>query len=84
MTRSNVNMVHSKRTLFFAVADIKLLAPSMQSIVANCGIAAKSADARDKYFQSYVEKAEICSSRSEPLCKVRMQTFIVFSVASRP
>ena len=48
----------------FGVADIKLLAASMQSVVAECETAAKSVDARDKYFQSYVGEAGICSSSS--------------------
>ena len=48
----------------YGVADIKLLAASMQSVVTECGVAAKSADARDKYFQSYVGEAGICSSSS--------------------
>merc|ERR1712048_1162498 len=50
----------------FGVADIKLLAASMQSVVAACGTAAKSGDARDKYFQSYVGEAGICLRSEVP------------------
>merc|ERR1712087_40789 len=34
----------------------------MQSIVEDCAVAAKSKDARDKYFQSYVGDYGTCSS----------------------
>ena len=53
----------------FGVPDLKVYATGMQSIVEDCAIAAKSKDARDKYFQSYVI-AGSCSSnalRSEVL-----------------
>ena len=46
----------------FGVSDLKVYATGMQSIVEDCAIAAKSKDARDKYFQSYVGDAGACSS----------------------
>jgi len=41
-----------------------VFAASMQSVVEDCAVAAKSRDARDKYFQSYVGDYGLCSSSS--------------------
>jgi len=48
----------------FGVSNLRVIAASMQSIVEDCAIAAKSKDARDKYFQSYVGDYGLCSSSS--------------------
>jgi len=46
----------------FGVASLQVYAVGMQSIVEDCAAAAKSKDARDKYFQSYVGDAGASSS----------------------
>lgn len=38
----------------YGIKSIALYAPRLQAVVENCGNAAKSTDARDKYFLSYV------------------------------
>jgi hypothetical protein len=46
----------------FGVTSIRAYAVGMQSIVEDCAAAAKSKDARDKYFQSYVGESGPSSS----------------------
>ena len=65
----------------FGIASLEILAKSMQTIVEDCASAAKSKDARDKYFQTYVGDYGACSSkalRSElPSLEVRFMFFFL-------
>ena len=48
----------------FGIANLQILAKSMQTTVEDCAAAAKSKDARDKYFQTYVGDYGSCSSKA--------------------
>ena len=48
----------------FGIASLKILAKGMQTIVEDCSAAAKSKDARDKYFQTFVGDYGSCSSKA--------------------
>merc|ERR1712226_903254 len=48
----------------FGIRTLSLYARRLSSTVEDCAIAAKSADARDKYFQTYVREFGPCSSKS--------------------
>merc|ERR1711939_766429 len=47
----------------YGIKTLALFAPRLQSIVEDCAAASKSADARDKYFQTYVGESGPCSSK---------------------
>ena len=47
----------------FGIRGLSVQAPRLQSIVEDCATAAKSSDARDKYFATYVGEFASCSSK---------------------
>merc|ERR1712232_271324 len=47
----------------YGIREIVVHAPRLQSVVEECGVAAKSSDARDKYFATYVREFAPCSSK---------------------
>ena len=48
----------------YGITDLALRATGLQAIVEDCAMAAKSHDARDKYFQSFVGEFGECSSKA--------------------
>ena len=48
----------------FGIASLQILVKGMQTIVEDCSAAAKSKDARDKYFQTFVGDYGSCSSKA--------------------
>ena len=48
----------------YGIRKFSVQAPRLQSIVEDCAAAAKSNDARDKYFATYVSEFASCSSKS--------------------
>jgi len=48
----------------FGIRTLSLYAPRLHSSIEDCAVAAKSADARDKYFQTYVGEFGPCSSKT--------------------
>lgn len=48
----------------FGITDLALRSTGLQAIVEDCAVAAKSHDARDKYFQSFVGEFGECSSKA--------------------
>lgn len=48
----------------FGIRKFSVQAPRLQSIVEDCAAAAKSNDARDKYFATYVGEFASCSSKT--------------------
>jgi len=48
----------------YGIRTLTVHAPRLQSIIEECGSAAKSNDARDKYFATYVGEFASCSSKA--------------------
>ena len=48
----------------YGITELALRATGLQAVVEDCATAAKSHDARDKYFQSFVGEFGECSSKS--------------------
>ena len=48
----------------FGIRSLALRAPRLRAVVEDCGLAAKSADARDKYFETYVSSASAADSKA--------------------
>jgi len=48
----------------YGIADLAISAAGLQAIVEDCATAAKSHDARDKYFQSFAGEFGPCSSKA--------------------
>lgn len=48
----------------FGIRSIGVLAPSMRSVLEDCATAAKSTDARDKYFTAYVSEFDSSASQA--------------------
>merc|ERR1712036_78638 len=48
----------------YGIRALNVQAPRLQSIVEDCAAAAKSNDARDKYFATYVGEFASCSSKA--------------------
>ena len=47
----------------YGISKLSVQAPRLESIVEDCATAAKSSDARDKYFATYVGEFASCSSK---------------------
>lgn len=48
----------------YGIRSLGVHAPSLRSIVEDCALAAKSADARDKFFETYVGSAAPGASKA--------------------
>ena len=48
----------------YGIRSLVVRAARLQSIVEDCAAAAKSTDARDKYFATYVDEFAPCSSKA--------------------
>ena len=48
----------------YGIKSLVVRAARLQSIVEDCAAAAKSTDARDKYFATYVDEFAPCSSKA--------------------
>lgn len=48
----------------FGIRSLAVRAPRLRAVVEDCGLAAKSADARDKYFETYVSSASAADSKA--------------------
>ena len=48
----------------YGITDLTISAAGLQAIVEDCATAAKSHDARDKYFQSFAGEFGPCSSKA--------------------
>ena len=48
----------------FGIRSLALRAPRLRAVVEDCGLAAKSADARNKYFETYVSSASAADSKA--------------------
>jgi hypothetical protein len=48
----------------YGISELALSATGLQATVEDCATAAKSHDARDKFFQSFVGEFGMCSSKA--------------------
>ena len=55
---------HFHSHALYGIRKISVLALRLQSVVEDCAAAAKSNDARDKYFATYVGEFAACSSKN--------------------
>ena len=50
--------------LLYGVKSVSVLSPRLQAVADNCATAARSKDARDKYFASFVSEFDLASSQA--------------------
>jgi len=55
---------HFRGHALYGIRGLAILAPRLQSVVEDCASGAKSNDARDKYFATFVGEFASCSSKS--------------------
>ena len=68
--------------MVYGLKDLALYTDRLQTIIEDCSLAAKSVDARDKYFETYVAGFAPCSSnalRSE-LPSLEADMFVLGSI----
>merc|ERR1719160_346524 len=48
----------------YGIRKMSVFAPRLETVLEDCAAAAKSNDARDKYFATYVSESASCSSKT--------------------